>query len=161
MQTLRRASGSAATPIVFQRACRLLMADLWHIVLVMDDVAGLRIFRGIGPRPGRCQHPDGYDAYQNARLLTRIRALHADQDGLLDLYSGLVVGWSMSPHQDRQLVVQAVRMALWQRSDRTSVILHSDRGGQSTSEAYQCFLAAHHITGGYECRGELCGQCRR
>jgi len=28
-----------------------------------------------------------------------------------DLYSGLVGGWSMSPHQDRQLVVQAVLMA--------------------------------------------------
>lgn len=33
MQALRRASGSAATPIVFQRACRLMMADLWHIAL--------------------------------------------------------------------------------------------------------------------------------
>ena len=34
---------------------------------------------------------------------------------VLDLYSGLVVGWSMSPRQNRQLVVQAVLMALWQR----------------------------------------------
>jgi transposase InsO family protein len=31
---------------------------------------------------------------------------------VLDLYSGLVVGWSMSPRQDRQLVVHAVLMAL-------------------------------------------------
>lgn len=66
---------------------------------------------------------------------------------VLDLYSGLVVGWSMSPHQDRQLVVQAVLMALWQRPDRIPVILHSDRGCQFTSEEYQRFLAAHHITG--------------
>ena len=53
----------------------------------------------------------------------------------------------MSPHQDRQLVVQAVLMALWQRPDRIPVILHSDRGCQFTSEEYQRFLAAHHITG--------------
>lgn len=66
---------------------------------------------------------------------------------VLDLYSGLVVGWSMSPRQDRQLVVQAVLMALWQRPARTPVILHSDRGCQFTSEEYQRFLAAHHITG--------------
>ena len=33
--------------------------------------------------------------------------------GVLDVYAGLVVGWSMSPHQDRQLVVHAVRMAVW------------------------------------------------
>jgi putative transposase len=42
---------------------------------------------------------------------------------VLDLYSGLVVGWSMSPQQDRQLVVQAVLMAVWQRSAHTPVIL--------------------------------------
>ena len=62
---------------------------------------------------------------------------------VLDLYSGLVVGWSMSPHQDRQRVVQAVLMALWQRPARTPVILHLDRGGQFTSEEYQRFLEAH------------------
>jgi putative transposase len=66
---------------------------------------------------------------------------------VLDLYSGLVVGWSMSPRQDRQLVVQAVLMALWQRPDRTPVILHSDRGCQFTSEEYQRFLAAHQVIG--------------
>jgi putative transposase len=33
---------------------------------------------------------------------------------LLDLYPGLVVGWTMSPRQDRQLDVQAVLMAFWQ-----------------------------------------------
>jgi putative transposase len=65
---------------------------------------------------------------------------------VLDLYSGLVVGWSMSPRQDRQLVVQAVLMAVWQRPGRTPVILHSDRGCQFTADEYQQFLAAHHIT---------------
>jgi putative transposase len=65
---------------------------------------------------------------------------------VLDLYSGLVVGWSMSPYQDRQLVVHAVLMALWQRPTRIPVILHSDRGCQFTSEEYQRFLEAHHVT---------------
>lgn len=51
---------------------------------------------------------------------------------VVDLYSGLVVGWSMSACQDRQLVVQAVLMALWQRPAHTPVILHSDRGCQFT-----------------------------
>jgi putative transposase len=64
---------------------------------------------------------------------------------VLDVYSGLVVGWSMSPHQDRQLVVHAVLMALWQRLARTPVILHSDRGCQFTSEEYQRFLEAHQV----------------
>ena len=66
-----------------------------------------------------------------------------------------VGGWSMSPRQDRQLVVQAVLMALWQRPERTPVILHSDRGCQFTSEEYQQFLAAHHIT----CSMSAVGSC--
>ena len=37
---------------------------------------------------------------------------------VLDLYSGLVVGWSMRARQDRQLVVQVVLMAWWQRPAR-------------------------------------------
>ena len=65
---------------------------------------------------------------------------------VLDLYSGLVVGWSMSPRQDRQHVVQAVLMAVWQRPGRTAVMLHSDRGCQFTSDEYQQCLAAHHMT---------------
>jgi putative transposase len=74
---------------------------------------------------------------------------------VLDLYSGLVVGWSMSPHQDRQRVVQAVLMALWQRPARTPVILHSDRGCQFTSEEYQQFLAVHQVT----CSMSAVGSC--
>jgi putative transposase len=64
---------------------------------------------------------------------------------VIDLYSGEVVGWSMSSRQDRQLVLQAVLMALWQRTDRTPVILHSDRGCQFTSDEYQRFLQGHQI----------------
>jgi putative transposase len=64
---------------------------------------------------------------------------------VLDLYSGKVVGWSMAPVQDRHLVLKAVMMASWQRSDRNPVILHSDRGTQFTSAEYQQFLKDQHI----------------
>ncbi len=65
---------------------------------------------------------------------------------VVDLYSGIVVGWSMSRCQDRQLVLQAVLMALWQRESRQPVILHSDRGCQFTSGDYQRFLKGHNLT---------------
>ena len=64
---------------------------------------------------------------------------------VIDLHSRLVVGWSMSATQDRQLVLQAVLMALWQRKERTPVILHSDRGCQFTSGEYQRFLKGHKV----------------
>lgn len=74
---------------------------------------------------------------------------------VIDLYSRLVVGWSMSATQDRQLVLQAVLMALWQRDDKTRVILHSDRGCQFTSDEYQRFLTGHNLV----CSMSAVGSC--
>lgn len=65
---------------------------------------------------------------------------------VVDHYSGIVVGWSMNRCQNRQLVIQAVLMALWQRESRQPVILHSDRGWQFTSYEYQRFLKGHNLT---------------
>ena len=52
---------------------------------------------------------------------------------VLDLFSKLVVGWSMHHRQDRHMVVRAVQMAVWQRTGGSEIILHSDRGGQFIS----------------------------
>jgi putative transposase len=62
-----------------------------------------------------------------------------------DLYCGKVVGWSMSPLQDRHMVIKAVMMACWQREDQAPVVLHSDRGTQFTSHDYQQYLHDHNI----------------
>ncbi len=64
---------------------------------------------------------------------------------VIDLHSRIVVGWSMSHKQDKQLVLQAVLMALWQRKEDEAVILHSDRGTQFTSDEYQRFLRARGV----------------
>ena len=87
----------------------------------------------------------------NAKWVTDITYIRTAEHWLylcvvVDLYSGIVVGWSMSPRQERQLVIQAVLMALWQRTDRSPVILHSDRGCQFTSDEYQRFLKGHNLT---------------
>ena len=52
----------------------------------------------------------------------------------------------MSASQNTQLVLQAVLMALWQRTGNSPVILHSDRGTQFTSDDYQRFLKDHALT---------------
>src|SRR5262249_27115083 len=49
---------------------------------------------------------------------------------VIDLYSKVVIGWSMHHRQDRQMVIRAAEMAHWQRRGTTPVILHSDRGCQ-------------------------------
>ncbi len=86
----------------------------------------------------------------NAKWATDITYVRTAENWLylcvvLDLHSGLIVGWSMSHRQDRQLVIQAVLMALWQRKESTPVILHSDRGCQFTSDEYQRFLTGHNL----------------
>ena len=64
---------------------------------------------------------------------------------VIDLHSNLVVGWSMSRSMEKQLVLQAVLMAVWQKQHDQPVILHSDRGSQFTSHEYQKFLKDHNI----------------
>jgi len=86
----------------------------------------------------------------NNKWVTDITYIDTDEHWLylsvvLDLHSGIVVGWSMSHRQTRELVIQAVLMALWQRENRSSVILHSDRGCQFTSGEYQRFLKGHNL----------------
>tara|TARA_B100001063_G_C16692912_1_gene518088 strand:+ start:389 stop:1219 length:831 start_codon:yes stop_codon:yes gene_type:complete len=64
---------------------------------------------------------------------------------VIDLFRGIVVGWSMSQSMEKQLVIQAVLMALWQKQRQEPVILHSDRGSQFTSHEYQRFLKDHNV----------------
>lgn len=86
----------------------------------------------------------------NAKWVTDITYIRTAEGWLylaviIDLHNGMVVGWSMSHTMETQLVVQAVLMALWQKPDTESVILHSDRGSQFTSHEYQQFLNDHNV----------------
>ncbi len=56
---------------------------------------------------------------------------------ILDLYSRMVVGWSMSSCCDEELVERALDMALARRRPQTGLLHHSDRGCQYTSRAYR------------------------
>ena len=46
-------------------------------------------------------------------------------------------------------------MALWQREERTPVVVHSDRGCQFTSDQYQRFLKGHRLV----CSMSAVGSC--
>ncbi|MBK6741431.1 MAG: IS3 family transposase [Haliea sp.] len=64
---------------------------------------------------------------------------------VIDLYSRMVVGWAMSERMTSQLVCDALKMALWRRGMPTGVIVHSDRGSQYCSGAYQALLDDHGL----------------
>lgn len=54
---------------------------------------------------------------------------------ILDVFSRRIVGWAMTPHLRKSLVLQALNMALEQRGPY-GVIHHSDQGSQYTSIAF-------------------------
>ena len=64
---------------------------------------------------------------------------------VIDLYSRLVVGWAMSERMTAQLVCDALQMAPWRRRMPTGVIVHSDRGSQYCSAAYQALIRKHGL----------------
>jgi len=45
---------------------------------------------------------------------------------VLDLHSGAVVGWSMKPTIAKELVLDALMMAVWRRKPNQEVIVQSD-----------------------------------
>ncbi|GCF11691.1 hypothetical protein KDI_52550 [Dictyobacter arantiisoli] len=64
---------------------------------------------------------------------------------ILDLYSRMVVGWSMSGSCDEKLVERALEQALVRRHPKAGLLHHSDRGSQYTSQAYQAYLQRYGI----------------
>jgi len=56
---------------------------------------------------------------------------------VIDLYSRRVVGWAFSRSLETTIVMEALDMALRQRHPPAGLIFHSDRGCQSTSEAFR------------------------
>ncbi len=56
---------------------------------------------------------------------------------IMDLYSRAIIGWSMGRRMTQQLMCDALTMALIHRKFPRGVILHSDRGSQYCSRAYQ------------------------
>ncbi len=65
----------------------------------------------------------------------------------IDVFSRRVVGWQFAPHMRTTLVLDALRMALWQRGPGADVELihHSDRGSQYTSIDFTQELTDHGV----------------
>lgn len=55
---------------------------------------------------------------------------------ILDVHSRRIVGWAMEGHLRTELVVDALRMAVWRRKPTPGLVHHSDRGVQYTSLSF-------------------------
>ena len=130
---------------------------------------GLRAQIGYGRRryapagPAAIATPNHLDrqfdvAQANTHWVTDITYLRTAEGWLflavvIDLYSRLIVGWSMHPTMHTDLVLDALVMAVWRRKPARGLILHSDQGTQFTAAAWQSFLARHGIVCSMSRRG--------
>jgi len=63
---------------------------------------------------------------------------------VMDLYSRKIVGWATAPTIRRELVLNAVLMAVRRRRPRNTLI-HSDQGTQFGSDAWRRFCRSHRL----------------
>jgi putative transposase len=64
---------------------------------------------------------------------------------VMDLYSRMIVGWSMGERLSRDLAMDALKMAIRQRKPSAGLIHHSDRGSQYASNDYRSLLEKHDM----------------
>jgi putative transposase len=72
---------------------------------------------------------------------------------VVDLFSRVVIGWSMAATMTSRLVVDALEMALVRRRPGSGLVAHSDRGSQYASEHYQRRLTEERTACGMSRRG--------
>jgi putative transposase len=72
---------------------------------------------------------------------------------VVDLYSRKVIGWSMKPTLARELVLDALIMAVWRRRPKNRVTVHSDQGSQYGSDHWLRFLRSNNLEPSMSRRG--------
>jgi putative transposase len=72
---------------------------------------------------------------------------------VMDLHSRMIIGWSMQPTLARDLVLDALLMAVWRRKPKQRVIMHSDQGSQYGSDDWIRFCKAHKLDPSMSRRG--------
>lgn len=72
---------------------------------------------------------------------------------VVDLFSRRVIGWSMQSRITKDLVLDALLMAVWKRNPDNKVMVHSDQGSQYTSHDWSHFLKFHNLEASMSRRG--------
>jgi putative transposase len=65
----------------------------------------------------------------------------------------MIIGWSMQPTLARDLVLDALLVAVWRRKPKQRVIMHSDQGSQYGSDDWIRFCKAHKLDPSMSRRG--------
>ncbi|HBS1748055.1 IS3 family transposase [Klebsiella sp. MC1F] len=107
--------------------------------------------------PNRLQRQFNPDA-PDERWVTDITYIRTHEGWLylavvVDLFSRKIIGWSMQSRMTKDIVLNALLMAIWRRNLLKQVLVHSDQGSQYTSHEWQSFLKSHGLEGSMSRRG--------
>jgi putative transposase len=72
---------------------------------------------------------------------------------VIDLYGWKVIGWSMKSSLAKEIVMDALIMAVWRRQPNQKVIVHSDQGSQYSSDEWLRFCRANQLEPSMSRRG--------
>ncbi|WP_410739301.1 IS3 family transposase [Citrobacter sedlakii] len=107
--------------------------------------------------PNRLQRQFNPDA-PDERWVTDITYIRTHEGWLylavvVDLFSRKIIGWSIQSRMTKDIVLNALLMAVWRRNPQKQVLVHSDQGSQYTSHEWQSFLKSHGLEGSMSRRG--------
>ncbi|WP_115644021.1 IS3 family transposase [Citrobacter youngae] len=107
--------------------------------------------------PNRLQRQFNPDA-PDERWVTDITYIRTHEGWLylavvVDLFSRKIIGWSMQSRMTKDIVLNALLMAVWRRNPQKQVLVHSDQGSQYTSHEWQSFLKSYGLEGSMSRRG--------
>jgi len=141
----------AGQPMVDRTAWRICSSNGWW------SVFGKKKPYGKARKPGVPAHDDhvGRDfnaAGPNQLFLADITEHRTDEGKLYlcaikDCFSNRIVGYSISDRMKSRLAVQALENAVARRGDVAGCVLHTDRGSQFRSRAFQRALTRHNMIG--------------
>lgn len=64
---------------------------------------------------------------------------------VIDLFSRMVVGWSLDSRMKSTLVNDALLMAIWKRKPAPGLVWHTDRGSQYASTSHRKIIKDHRL----------------
>ncbi|WP_148906471.1 IS3 family transposase [Escherichia coli] len=107
--------------------------------------------------PNRLQRQFNPDA-PDERWVTDITYIRTHEGWLylvvvVDLFSRKIIGWAMQSRMTKDIVLNALLMAVWRRNPQKQVLVHSDQSSQYTSHEWQSFLKSHGLEGSMSRRG--------
>jgi putative transposase len=101
--------------------------------------------------PFKAEHPDQIWVTDVTFIPTRSGWLYLAV--MIDLYTRLIVGWSMKDRANQELVNEALMMAVEQRRPKSGLIHHSDQGILYSSGSYLALLKKYGMLRSMSAKG--------